>query len=196
MARRKYTDDEKEFIISFAYGHGHKEIMEAFNRKFEEPISFNQVVSYLSNHKISTGRTGHFKKGYKPFNKGIHSLGPTQFKKGNMPPGYKQVGTEMVRNRLKTGRKYVYVKIAEPNKWRLKHVLEWEKYHGPVLKGEVVIFLDGDTLNTDINNLMLIDRKVLVVMNWRGLRYQDPESTRTGAYVAELVTKIAEARKR
>jgi hypothetical protein len=43
---------------------------------------------------------------------------------------------------------------------------------------------------------MLVDRKVHVRMNQLGLRYQDPDSTRTGVHVAELVTKIAEAQKR
>lgn len=78
----------------------------------------------------------------------------------------------------------------------MKHILEWEKHNGPVPKGKIVIFLDGNVLNTEIENLMLIERKVHVRMNQLGLRYQDSDSTRTGVYVAELVTKIADAKKR
>lgn len=198
MVFRKYTEAEKEFIKSFAFDHGYKEIAEAFNKQFIPPIGVNQIRTYLKNNKILTGRTGKFEKGHVPANKGLHTGGwePTQFKKGNMPVNHKPVGTVSVRNNYKKGQKYVYEKVAEPNRWRMKHILEWEKHHGPVPKGKIIIFLDGNVLNADIGNLMMIDRKVHVRMNQSRLRFQDPESTRTGAYVAELVTKIAEARKR
>ena len=198
MACRKYTEEEREFIRSFAFGHGYKEIADAFNQKYDPPIGVNQIRAYLKNHKIRTGRTGCFEKGHVPANKGTHIGGwePTQFKKGNMPANHKPVGTVSVRNNYKKDQKYVYEKVGEPNQWRMKHILEWEKHHGPVPKGKIVIFLDGNVLNTDISNLMLIERKVHVRMNQLGLRCQDPESTRSGAYVAELVTKIAEAKKR
>jgi len=198
MVCRKYTEAEREFIKSFAYGHGYKEITDTFNQKFKPPIGENQIRAYLKNHKILTGLTGCFEKGHVPANKGTHIGGwePTQFKKGNTPANHKPVGTVSARTDYKKDWKYVYEKVAEPNRWRMKHILEWEKHNGPVPKGKVIIFLNGDPLNTDINNLMLIDRNVHARMNQLGLRYQDPESTRTGAYVAELVTKIAEAKKR
>ncbi len=198
MAFRKYSKAEKEFIRSFAFGHGYQEITEAFNQRFDPPIGMNQIRSYLKNHKISTGRTGRFKKGHTPANKGTHMGGwePTQFKKGNMPLNHKPIGTESIRHNHKKGQKYVYVKVEEPNQWRMKHILEWEKHHGPVPKGKIIIFLDGNVLNADIGNLMMIDRKVHVRMNQSRLRFQDPESTRTGAYVAELITKIAEVKRR
>ena len=198
MVFRKYTESEKEFIKSFAFGHGCQEIADAFNERFDPPIGVNQIRAYLKNHKILTGRTGCFEKGHVPANKGTHNGGwePTQFKKGNMPANHKPVGTESVRSNYKKGQKYVYVKVAEPNHWRMKHIVEWEKHHGPVPKGKIIIFLDGNVLNTNIDNLMMVDRKVHVRMNQLGLRYPDRDSTRTGAYVAELVTKIAEAKRR
>lgn len=198
MVLRKYSEAEKAFIRSFALGHGYREIIDAFNQRFDPPIGINQIRAYLKNHKILTGRSGCFEKGHIPANKGTHIGGwePTQFKKGNMPVNHKPVGTESVRNNYKKGQKYVYVKVAEPNHWRMKHIVEWEKHYGPVPKGKIVIFLDGNVLNADISNLMLIDRKVHIRMNQMGLRYQDSDSTRTGAHVAELVTKIAEAQRR
>lgn len=198
MVFRKYTEAEKEFIRSFAFGHSHREITDAFNERFNPPIGTNQIRAYLKNNKILTGRTGFFEKGHVPANKGTHTGGwePTQFKKGNMPANHKPVGTESVRSNYKKGQKYVYVKVAEPNRWRMKHILVWEKHHGPVPKGKIIIFLDGNVLNTDIDNLMMIDRSVHARMNQLGLRSHDPDITRTGAYVAELVTKISEAKKR
>ncbi|WP_312428338.1 HNH endonuclease signature motif containing protein [Lacrimispora sp.] len=198
MVFRKYTEAEKEFIRSFAFGHSHQEITDAFNERFDPPIGANQIRAYLKNHKILTGRTGFFEKGHVPANKGTHTGGwePTQFKKGNTPANHKPVGTESVRCNYKKGQKYLYVKVAEPNRWRMKHILVWEKHHGPVPKGKIIIFLDGNVLNTDIDNLMMIDRSVHARMNQLGLRSRDPEITRTGAYVAELVTKVSEVKKR
>lgn len=201
MACRRYTEAEREFIKSFAKGHGHREIMDAFNERFTPPVRLTQIQGYLKNNNITTGGTGRFEKGIVPANKGkpgktTGRMAETQFRKGNMPANHKPIGTESVRNNYKKGQKYVYVKVAEPNQWRMKHILEWEKHHGPVPKGKIIIFLDGNVLNADIGNLMMIDRKVHVRMNQSRLRFQDPEITRTGAYVAELITKIAEVKRR
>lgn len=195
---RKYTEAERKFIKSYAFGHSCQEIADTFNRRFEPSVGISQIRAFLKNHKIPTGRTGRFEKGHVPANKGTHNGGwePTQFKKGHATANHRPVGTVSVRNSYKKGQKYVYEKVAEPNHWQMQHVLVWERHNGPVPKGKVILFLDGNTLNTDIGNLMLVDRKVHVRMNQLGLRYQDPDSTRTGVHVAELVTKIAEAQKR
>ena len=39
---------------------------------------------------------------------------------------------------------YLKIKIAEPNVWRFKHIIEWEKYHGEVPEGMLISFKDGD----------------------------------------------------
>ncbi|WP_167955097.1 HNH endonuclease signature motif containing protein [Anaerosporobacter faecicola] len=198
MTGRKYKIEERNFIKEFAWGHSYKEIVEEFNKKFSPKIEINQIRSYLKNHNIKTGRTGRFEKGHIPANKGTHIGGwkPTQFKKGNIPANHKPIGTETIRNSYKKNQRYVYVKVAEPNIWRMKHIIVWEQHYGEVPKGKVIIFLDGDTTNTDINNLQLIDRKINCRLNQLGLRYQDKESTKAGINVAELVTKIGEVQSR
>lgn len=189
----KYTEKEREFFRSYVPGHSHKEILEAFNRRFEAPISLTQVKGYIKNNKLNTGRTGRYEKGHVPANKGTHIGGwePTQFKKGCIPVNHKPVGTESVRRNYKRGSKYVWIKVAEPNHWRMKHVVVWEQQYGKVPRNKIVIFLDGDPLNTDITNLAIIDRSTHVRMNQSNLRTGDPELTMTGIKTAELITKIA-----
>lgn len=193
-----YTDSEKKFIETYAWGHSYKEITDEFNERFNTNIRVSQIGDYLQNHKIMTGRTGRFEKGHIPANKGTHAGGwkPTQFKKGHVPSNHQPVGTESVRRNYKKNQEYVYVKVAEPNKWKMKHIVTWEKHNGPIPKGKVIIFLDGNSLNTDIANLMLIDRAIHVIMNHMGLRQDNPEGTEAAIRVAKLISCVSKASKR
>jgi hypothetical protein len=114
----------------------------------------------------------------------------TQFKKGNRPHNYKPVGTERVN-----GEGYVDVKVADPNKWRSKHILIWEKENGPVPKGHVIIFGDGNRLNLELDNLILVSRKQLAILNKNNLIQKDADLTRTGIIVADIYRKINEQKK-
>lgn len=176
-----------------------KALAEAVNERFGTAYTYSQVKAYLKRHGILTGRTGRFEKGHVPANKGTHNGGwePTQFKKGNMPVNHKPVGTESVRKGHKERGESprIWVKVAEPNQWRMKSVIVWESHYGPVPKGKIVIFLDGDTMNTDISNLALIDKNTNVRLNQLGLRTQSREYTLAAISVAELVIKTAEAKK-
>lgn len=188
----KYTLDQKEFIKDFAYGHSYVEITDAINKKFEIKLSINQVRAFLKSHKITTGRTERFEKGNIPFNKGLKGVGgwePTQLKKGHVPMNHKEVGTESIRYNHKRGQMYIYVKVAEPNKWRMKHVLIWEQCNGPVPSGKVIIFLDRNQLNTDISNLTLIDRSINAILNQKGLRYENQEATKAAIGLAQYIEK-------
>lgn len=91
---------------------------------------------------------------------------------------------------------YVDIKIADPNKWKGKHILIWEELHGPVPKGHAVIFADGNNRNFDPENLLLVSRKQLVRMNQRGLIQNDAELTKTGVIIADIYNKIGEAKRK
>ena len=78
----------------------------------------------------------------------------------------------------------------------LKHVFVWEQHNGKVPKGHVVIFLDGNTLNTDISNLALISRNELLTLNRNNLHGKSQEITKTGINLARLINKTNEIKKR
>ncbi|TLS37758.1 HNH endonuclease signature motif containing protein [Pseudalkalibacillus caeni] len=191
----RYTTEQVKFLTQNIEGRSRKELHEMFNDHFGLNLNLSQITSALKNRGLSNGLDSRFKPGRVPFNKGKTGPGaggwePTQFKKGHKPHNYKPVGTERVN-----GDGYVDIKIADPNKWRTKHNLIWEKENGPVPKGHVVIFGDGNRYNFDLDNLILVSRKQLAMLNKHNLIQKDADLTRTGVMLADLYRKIGERKK-
>jgi hypothetical protein len=190
----QYTPEHAAFIIEHYKGRGNKELLEMFNARFGLNLSVTQIKTFKSNRNLDSGLTGKFKPGHVPANKGKKGLGgwePTQFKKGHRPQNYRPVGSERINV---DG--YVEVKIADPNKWRLKHQVVWEEANGPVSKGHCLIFLDGNKLNLSIDNLQLITRNQLARLNQNHLIFNDAELTKTGLIIADIRCKINDRKKR
>lgn len=131
------------------------------------------------------------KKGNIPHNKGI-SYNPggksilTRFKKGNIPKNCKPVGTEKI-----TSDGYTEIKIALPNKWVRKHIYLYEKAHGKVPKGHVIIFADKDRSNFNLDNLICVSRSELAVINKNKLVYPNGEFTKVGVNIAKVKMAIS-----
>jgi len=194
-AVHSWTDEEKEYLKKVTPGHHHKEIQALLNKKFNLKLTASQVKGAIARFKLSTGLNGQFKKGCTSFNKGkkgLHSKGSekTWFKKGKIPVNRKPVGSEKV-----SANGYTFVKVAEPDKWRLKQQIVWEFNNQPIEKGHVVIFADGNKGNFDIKNLLLVSREKLLMMNRNNLIQDDAELTKTGAIVADVLIKISEKRR-
>jgi hypothetical protein len=186
----KYTTEEIDYIVANMPGRSYKEIIELVYERFGVQLNSSQIKSFIGNRKLSTGRTGRFEKEHIPANKGKKGLGgwePTQFKKGNMPHNYVPVGSERVN-----GDDYVDIKVSDPNKWKGKHILVWEEHNGPMPKGYAVIFGDGNRRNFDINNLILVSRQQLLILNKNKLIQNDADLTRTGVIIADIYSKIGE----
>lgn len=63
-------------------------------------------------------------------------------------------------------------------------------------KGHVVIFADGNQQNVTIENLLLVSRRELAVMNKRGLIANSAELTKAGVMVADIYLKIGERKRK
>lgn len=187
--KHKYSDAEDKFIRKNIKGTGNKKLTEIFNCYFGLELGINQIRAYVKNHKLHSGLTGHFEKGHIPFNKGKNTCAKgcevSWFKKGHIPSNHKPLGTERI-----TVDDYTEVKVAEPNKWQLKQRLIYEKHKGPIKKGYVVVFGDKNKSNLDINNLVLVSRSQLAILNQRKLIQNDADLTRTGVIVADLYLKM------
>lgn len=191
-----YPAEVKEFIYNNYIGIGPKAMADLLNKTFGTSYTKKQIKTYYGRFKLNSGQKGYFPKSHIPHNKGKKGICypgciPTQFKKGNKPINWRPVGSE----RLNVYG-YIEIKVAEPNKWRLKHQVIWEEHNGPIPKGSVVIFGDQDRFNFDLNNLLLVSRAQLVRMNQKGLIQNDTELTKTGALVADVMNKIGEVKRK
>jgi len=53
---------------------------------------------------------------------------------------------------------FLYVKKTGSRKWHLKHLAVWEEANGRLPRGQALIFADGNRLNCDLDNLVLVPR--------------------------------------
>ena len=177
----------KQFILDNYKGRYNQELADLFNQKFNTNITSRMIKSYKANNKLNSGLTGKFRKGQTPHNTGkkmpkevYEKVKHTMFAKGNVPPNHRPVGSERIS---KDG--YIEVKVAEPNKWRLKQRVVYEEAKGKIPEGCPIIFLDGNKRNFDIDNLKCITRSELLYLNCNGLNNSN-EITETGILMARL----------
>ena len=190
-----YTEEEKQFLAKVVPGRSYAEIRDEFIKEFGWEISVGQIKGSIMRYGLNTGRNGQFPKGNVPMNKG-KKMSPevyekckgTMFKKGQTPVNRRAVGSERV-----TVDGYVEIKVAEPNKWKLKHRVVWEQHNGPLPRYDAIVFLDGNSLNTDISNLKHVTRKELLLMNQNHLFSDDADITNVGVNLVKLINKTNEA---
>ncbi|MBE5928484.1 MAG: HNH endonuclease [Lachnospiraceae bacterium] len=197
MYGHKYTDEEKTFMEAYVPGHSYKEIQKAFTDRFRWGITVGQIKSYIGSNNLNTGRTGRFEKGHIPSNKGkkmsaelYEKAKPTMFKKGHVPSNYRPVGSERI---TKDG--YIEIKIADSRKWALKHRVIWESENGNIPKDCNIVFRDGNRKNTNIDNLMMVKKGVIAVLNHTGM-CKHKEARETAIRLSELKIETAKAKRR
>ena len=185
--QHKWTDEEKEYLASIVKGSTYKEITKQMNDKFEYDFSEEQIKGMMYRNKLTTGTGGYFKKGSTPWNKGLKGYmgaNKTSFKKGTIPPNQVPIGTESI---TKGG--YIKVKVGEPNKWKLKQRYIYEQHYGEIPKDYNVIFADRNIQNFDINNLVLVSKAEMLILNNNKLIFEDKELTKVGVNIAKVIDK-------
>lgn len=194
------TFEQDAWLRENAKGRSLHELVEMLKEEFGIVFSYEQMQNYTKNHKIRTGFDAQFKKGHTPPNKGkkispehYAKSAPTMFKKGHINHNRMPVGAERVVTFKKLS--YIWVKVAEPNKWRPKHILIWEAAHGPVPKGHKVIFADQNRRNFDLDNLLLVTDADVIRMMTNKLFYENTEATKAGVAVAKLLDKVSKLKK-
>jgi hypothetical protein len=188
MDKHYYTKEEIQFLAANVTCISCQELTDRFNSKFGVSLGVNQIRAAKKNRHLSSGFDGRFNKGRIPANKGIKTGKPgiNVFEKGHVPSNIRTVGTEIVK-----GDGYLWVKIADPNKWRQKHRIMWEEKNGPIPRGSCLLFGDGDRLNVKLDNLILITRTQLSIINQKNLIRDDVDSTRSGLIIADVYHQIA-----
>lgn len=188
-----YTKEQsaymRELTLSNYSYHDHAE---TFNRRFpENPITITNVKTWRTNHQCFGNRKGYFPKGNVPWNKGTHYYAAgcerTWFSESHLPHNTQEVGTVMI---IKDhhGRSYYKIKTAMPKTWKFLHVKVWEDHNGPVPKGSMIRFFDGDSLNCDISNLYMITMRENAIMNHLHIIPHDEESLAVARTLCNLST--------
>lgn len=169
MERKRYTEENIEFLKEKAKIENitEEELSEMYNEHFNE----NRSKASLKYIRTTKGIL---------LNNNRSRAGAGQNRRGSKP-----IGTERVR------KGYVEIKSEQPNIWNQKHRYLWEQHHKRKLKkNEIVIFADKDNRNFDINNLIMIPRSDLGIMNMNNWITENPELTKIGTKLARLTRKI------
>ena len=171
MQKRKWTQQEEETLIRLYEDPKvfPKDIAKMLGRALQQvynkaramglkaPMERSRLAGKLgTNHPNAVAHR--FKKGSVPPNKGkkmspevYEKVKETMFKKGNSPVNHREVGSERINV---DG--YIEIKVAEPNRWKLKHRIIWEQINGEIPKGYNVQFKNHNTQDCRIENLYII----------------------------------------
>ena len=190
-----WPEDIRAYILSHKSECSIAELVSRINGVFGTSYTYRQLRMFFINHKVTNGRDTRIKKGNIPFNKGhkgVCAPGCEKgwFRKGSRPHNVLPVGSEVTD---RDG--YIRVKISEPDGWKFKHRLVWEKANGSIPPGHVITFRDGDKANCDIANLALITMAENSYMNAHDRRYVG-DLFETGLLVARLAVASRSAEKR
>jgi hypothetical protein len=110
----------------------------------------------------------------------------TMFKKGSTPANTKYDGHERV-----SVDGYVEVRVSK-GKYVHKHKLMWEQAHGPVPKGFVITFKDGNRLHTELANYEMISMKENMLRN---TIQRFPDELRSTIRLVNKLKKIIDAKR-
>lgn len=139
------------------------------------------------NHLAKVGAKTRFQKGVRTWNTGRLGLciggRETQFKPGSTPHNVLPVGTVILAS---IG--FLKVKTAEPNQWQWVHKKNWQEVNGPIPKGMVLCFKDGNRENCAVDNLELLPRAE--VMKRNSVHNLPPEITQLVLLRGAIVRKI------
>ena len=194
----KYTEEQKQFLIDNNYMKPAQELAEMFNKQFGTSITASNIKIFRGNNKLNSGLTGRFEKGHISHNKGKKwndymskekqekSL-KTTFKKGNVPHNHKPIGYERI-----SVDGYIEIKVKEPNIFKLKHRVIWEEHFGSIPNGYNVIFKDRNKLNLDINNLALVSKAQMLILNQEKLIYDNPNLTEVGINISKIKERVSD----
>lgn len=181
------------FMKKIIPGHTEPEIKDAFKKKYGIMLTDGQIGGFKNKHHVKSGTNGgRWVKGQVARNKGqkmpadvYARCQPTMFKKGHMTHNHKPVGSERIS---RDG--YIEIKVEEPKRWEKKHRVIYERYYGVKLgRNDAIIFLDGNRLNLDIENLVRMTRSELVRYNQMKLHGDNPDLNMSAVLLAKIKAK-------
>jgi hypothetical protein len=133
--RHMFTKEEKAFFREYSYGHSRKETQAEFERRFGLALNINQITRQIK----MAGGTGPY----------IYKV-----RNDNLTEKLHQNGTGEAEYRIKVN-----------GKWLRKHRYIWEQAYGKIPPGKALLYKDGNRLNCTLENLVLVDKAVIIEMS-------------------------------
>ena len=201
-----WTEEELNFLREQYPLHDRNELLVLYNERFNQTITKDALKCVLGRNKIKSGRTGHWQNGQEACNKGKtrdeymshesqENCRKTCFSGedrsiNNSNHNEVPIGTEAVFDG------YVIVKTDKPDGissrrwWKFKHHIIWEEANGPMPKGHHIIFADGNKLNFNLDNLVLVSNAELAVMNKCKLYFKgNADATKCGVTLSKIMIR-------
>lgn len=149
-----YDDRVKAFVQAHINTHTNIEIAEMLNKEFPHPITKFRA-NILSRYFVKWG----IKRDAKVAKAFTSNYSKQYWAEGKMQncanSNADKIGTIKLRKR--TGRES-FLKIKTESGWKILHIANWEREHGPIPKGYALKFKDGNRLNCKIENLELVEK--------------------------------------
>jgi hypothetical protein len=210
-----FSETQQKIIREYSGGMAYQSIADALNKKFHTTFTKNQIRSFCYYRGIITKTRKYFslskemtiflKENIK--GKPINELLQLTNEKFGTNLSKMQIKNCIKRLKIKCGKGggawhlpigterthtsgYVLIKIPNSKYFVRKHCYIWEQAHGKIPEGHNVIFLDGNKLNCELNNLALVTDGELGAMNRLNLRFNDKEFTKIGLTIAKHRTAI------
>ena len=195
-----YSEEQKEFIEAHYKDYKFKELTRLFNERFSTNKSLSSIKVYCSKHGLKkTDGNGQFQNNHYAWNKGMtkeeyleHCTDETREILAHHEPVHirkYQIGDRVIK---KIGNQYIpYVVIALDKNVKFDKRLTpetryvWERYNGKIPEGNYIMHIDGDVMNNDISNLLMVteaERNFLVSHKWTG----NIEILKTGISIYQL----------
>ena len=196
-----------DYCRNHAEEYTYREMAQKLSEVFKVNIIEEQITSMYSRHGIRNNKPTAFSKGHVPANKGkkwSEYLTPEQqkaclkgcYKKGHKPDSYKPLGSIVIRGDChRKGAKYRWIKVKDnvTNNYMLYSRYLYEQHYGIKLKrNELIIHLDGDSLNDNIDNLMLVKDSENGTLNKVYKVSNDPEVTKASVLTIRISQKLKE----
>lgn len=163
MGYHIYNEEEIKWIKENYYGLSNKKFVYLFNEKFNTNFSKGSILHQKYKYNLKPGKRFEYS-----------------------PRCIKPIGYER-----KNRNGYILIKVENPDKWRLKHHVIFEKETGEkIKKRDKIIFIDGDKYNFDINNLCLLSSSENFIFNKEKFKNYNPEITKAGITLAKIKSKL------
>jgi hypothetical protein len=187
-----YTKAEIHFIERTVPGRSYEETRQLFNERFGTSLTFGQIQRVLHRLGLKNGRVMRF---------GPDRPSPSKGKKGIIPPGFQKwresggknsnerpVGDEIINY-------FGHIMVKTTKGWKPRRVVIWEETYGPIPEGHVIILVNGNKSDMSLDNMFMVSKRELAMMNRFGLIYPEKDLLKAGKSIANLILMIKERKR-